>query len=47
MQELTDLEKCPIHPRVAASYYASEQPWIKFCGECALNLALSGKKIEK
>lgn len=48
MKGLTDSEAtCPIHPSTVAIYYAVEQPWVKFCSECALNLALSGKKIEK
>ena len=48
MQSITDSQAtCRNHPSTCGIYFAAEQPWVKFCNECALNMALSGKKIEK
>ena len=38
---------CKNHPSAPAGYFAADQPWAKYCRECALNVALSGRKIEK
>lgn len=48
MPELTDSQPtCRNHQNSPGNYYSMDQPWVKYCGECALNQALSGKKIEK
>lgn len=42
-----DAKSCKNHPYSKAEFFVVEQPWIKLCKECALNLALCGKKIDK
>jgi hypothetical protein len=38
---------CKNHPTLPSGYFISDQPWVKYCRNCALNVALSGRKIEK
>lgn len=38
---------CKNHPKNKIQFFIVEQPWIKLCKECALNLALCGKKIDR
>jgi hypothetical protein len=38
---------CKNHSDTKSGYFVVEQPWIKYCKNCALNIALCGKKIEK
>ena len=41
------IEMCRNHPQNRTEFYMVEEPWIKLCKECALNLALCGRKIDK
>lgn len=38
---------CKNHPEVPSRFFASEQPWIKYCQQCALNMALCGRNISQ
>lgn len=38
---------CKNHPDLASLYFLSEHPHIRYCRNCALNVALCGRKIEK
>lgn len=38
---------CKNHTDVPSRYFATEQPWIKYCNQCALNVALCGKNISQ
>lgn len=42
-----DISICKNHPDIPSGYFLSDQPWIKYCKQCALNVALCGRKIEK
>lgn len=42
-----DISICKNHPEIPSGYFLSDQPWIKYCKQCALNVALCGRKIEK
>lgn len=49
MQNNTSLSdaNCKNHPQIPSGYFLSDQPWVKYCNHCALNVALCGRKIEK
>lgn len=36
---------CRVHSLEKAIYFVAEQPWNRFCKQCALNKALCGHKI--
>lgn len=36
---------CKNHPELPSGYFVSDQPWVKYCRNCALNVALSGRRI--
>ena len=38
---------CKNHEEQIGNFFLSDQPWTKYCSECALNMALCGKKIDK
>ena len=38
---------CKNHPTEVAGYHLIDQPWVKLCSQCALNIAVSGRKIGK
>jgi hypothetical protein len=38
---------CKNHPSLPSGYFISDQPWVKYCRTCALNVALSGRRIEQ
>ena len=42
---LNDASFCKNHPETVSGYFVLEQPWIKYCKSCALNVALCGRKI--
>lgn len=36
---------CKNHPNIPSGYFVVDQPWVKYCKNCALNVALCGRKI--
>ena len=38
---------CKNHQEIPSKYFITDQPWLKYCKDCAFNIALCGKKIEK
>ena len=50
MQQVNDqmhLVFCKNHPEVVSRYFVTEQPWVRYCKECALNVALCGRTISQ
>ena len=38
---------CKNHPETPSPYFVTDQPWIRYCKQCALNVALCGRNISQ
>lgn len=47
MEEVSAIAYCKNHPEVPSRFFAAEQPWVKYCQQCALNVALCGRNISQ
>ena len=38
---------CKNHEEEPSRYFVTEQPWVRYCKECAFNVALCGRNISQ